>query len=195
MRDILRFIGFDKPLDKFCTILYFEFDTIFDVVWSVPFLIRSQILELFGLWCGVAEDITFNIQMLPNNQLFNCTLFKRRNRIRNAKTVLARVLTNLVKVWGYKCKLLVFSFFFKQNLQINFFSWINLTFCRSSATSSIAWLKPFSPPYETSTVRRTFALNFFEIIFKFIYCDTVEVLFERHLFLALALIFSVWNTE
>ena len=105
--------------------------------------------------------------MLPNNQLFNCALFKRRNRIRNAKTVLARVFTNLVKVWGYKSEVLVFIFLLKQNLQINFFSWINLTFCRSSATSSIAWLKPFSPPYETSTVRSTFALifwNYFRVL-------------------------------
>lgn len=36
-------------------------------------------------------------------------------------------------------------------LPINFFSWMNFTFCKDSAANSIAWLKPFSPPYDTST--------------------------------------------
>ena len=37
-------------------------------------------------------------------------------------------------------------------LEISFFSCTNLTFESVSAESSIAWLKPFSPPYDTSTV-------------------------------------------
>ena len=30
---------------------------------------------------------------------------------------------------------------------------MNFTFCRDSAANSMAWLKPFSPPYDTSTIR------------------------------------------
>eukprot|EP01085_Mycamoeba_gemmipara_P001281 Mycagemm_TRINITY_DN10316_c1_g4::TRINITY_DN10316_c1_g4_i2::g.1281::m.1281 type:complete len:246 gc:universal TRINITY_DN10316_c1_g4_i2:1008-271(-) len=37
---------------------------------------------------------------------------------------------------------------------MSFFSRINLTFCRTSDASSMAWLKPLSPPYETSTTFR-----------------------------------------
>ncbi|KAJ6319694.1 hypothetical protein OIU78_015166 [Salix suchowensis] len=39
------------------------------------------------------------------------------------------------------------------------FSCINFTFDRISADSSIAWLKPFSPPYETSTTFNILACN------------------------------------
>jgi hypothetical protein len=35
---------------------------------------------------------------------------------------------------------------FDQRLWMSFFSWTNLTFESDSAASSIAWLKPFSPP-------------------------------------------------
>jgi hypothetical protein len=34
---------------------------------------------------------------------------------------------------------------------------MNLTFDKASAASSIAWLNPFSPPYDTSTILMTFA--------------------------------------
>ena len=44
-------------------------------------------------------------------------------------------------------------------LEISFFSCTNLTFESVSAESSIAWLKPFSPPYDTSTVLMTFAVR------------------------------------
>ena len=33
-----------------------------------------------------------------------------------------------------------------KNLEIRRFSWTNLTLARASAESSMAWLKPFSPP-------------------------------------------------
>lgn len=33
-----------------------------------------------------------------------------------------------------------------KNLEMRRFSWTNLTFARAPAESSIAWLKPFSPP-------------------------------------------------
>ena len=42
---------------------------------------------------------------------------------------------------------------------ISFFSWMNLTFPSASEASSIAWLNPFSPPYETSTIFITLACN------------------------------------
>ena len=42
---------------------------------------------------------------------------------------------------------------------ISFFSWMNLTLPSVSAASSIAWLKPFSPPYDTSTILITFCCN------------------------------------
>lgn len=45
------------------------------------------------------------------------------------------------------------------HLPMSFFSWMNLTLERTSAESSIAWLKPFSPPYEISTSFRTLACN------------------------------------
>lgn len=35
---------------------------------------------------------------------------------------------------------------------MSFFSCMNLTFASESEDSSIAWLKPFSPPYDTSTI-------------------------------------------
>ena len=40
-------------------------------------------------------------------------------------------------------------------LEISFFSCTNFTFVSVSEESSIAWLNPFSPPYETSTVFST----------------------------------------
>ncbi len=42
---------------------------------------------------------------------------------------------------------------------ISFFSWMNFTFANASDANSIAWLNPFSPPYETSTILMTFACN------------------------------------
>lgn len=47
----------------------------------------------------------------------------------------------------------------KEILPMSFFSWMNLTLDRTSADSSIAWLKPFSPPYEMSTSFKTLACN------------------------------------
>ena len=44
-------------------------------------------------------------------------------------------------------------------LPISFFSWINFTLDSTSADNSMAWLKPFSPPYEISTSFNTFACN------------------------------------
>jgi hypothetical protein len=42
------------------------------------------------------------------------------------------------------------------DIPMSFFSWMNLTFDKASAASSIAWLNPFSPPYDTSTILMTF---------------------------------------
>mmetsp|Transcript_17353 Transcript_17353/g.53766 ORF Transcript_17353/g.53766 Transcript_17353/m.53766 type:complete len:208 (+) Transcript_17353:208-831(+) len=46
-----------------------------------------------------------------------------------------------------------------KNLDSNFFSWTNLTLARHSALSSMACAKPFSPPYETSTMLSTTCLS------------------------------------
>lgn len=45
------------------------------------------------------------------------------------------------------------------DIPMSFFSCMNLTFDKASAASSIAWLNPFSPPYDTSTILMTFACN------------------------------------
>ena len=42
-------------------------------------------------------------------------------------------------------------------LPISFSSWMNLTLPSVSEDSSMAWLKPFSPPYDTSTTLMTLA--------------------------------------
>lgn len=44
---------------------------------------------------------------------------------------------------------------------MSFFSWMNLTLDSTSAESSMAWLNPFSPPYDMSTSLRTFACNLY----------------------------------
>jgi len=42
---------------------------------------------------------------------------------------------------------------------MTFFSWINLILLSVSADNSIAYVKPFSPPYATSTVFNTFVAS------------------------------------
>ena len=44
-------------------------------------------------------------------------------------------------------------------IPMSFFSWMNLTLDKTSADSSMAWLNPFSPPYDTSTNFKTLPCN------------------------------------
>lgn len=71
------------------------------------------------------------------NSIFRCPdWFRRNNVLENYNRALAI---------SYKVKIIT-NDFLKKISPINFFSWINLTFCKDSAASSMAWLKPFSPP-------------------------------------------------
>lgn len=66
-------------------------------------------------------------------------------------------INNMTTGWRrHSCKLTTDQMYWIQ-VPISFFSWMNLTLVSTSADSSMAWLKPFSPPYDMSTSFRILA--------------------------------------
>lgn len=64
----------------------------------VLFLLGRQVQDLLFNRRVIFENVTLNVQVLPANEDFHAAQLEGLQRVLDAKTVLARVLANLVKV-------------------------------------------------------------------------------------------------
>ena len=136
-------------------------------VGGVLLLLQREVLDHRLAGGRVHQHVAVDLQVLPHDERLHRPHVQTLQRVLHPEAKLPRILANLVEVPAqgrgggceapgqrqHTCRAA------GTHLAMSFFSWMNFTFARMSVDNSMAWLNPFSPPYDTSQMLTMTACN------------------------------------